>query len=109
MKHSHYQQVMNDTKWKELRAAMYNYPDNLQWRTKDIETGYICPWDGDWFHHFKSGGYISIEWLKIKAETEELRKDLTAVLRNIHVPGEVILDVIRVYGYVKKGGFIDYL
>ena len=35
---------MNNTKWEELRAAMYGL-DGLRprWRTKDLESGYVCP------------------------------------------------------------------
>jgi hypothetical protein len=109
MKFNQYQQVMNDTKWEEIRLAMSNYPINRQWRTKDIETGYICPWDGEWYYHFKLGGYKTIEWLEIKAETDEIRNDLLKILNSIHVPREVFDDVIRVYGYVEIGKFTDYL
>jgi hypothetical protein len=109
MEYIKYQQVMNDTKWEEIRLAMYDYPNNRQWRTKDIESGYICPWDGEWFYHFKLGGYKTIEWLDIKAETEEIRNDVLKILKAIHVPGEVFDDVIKVYGYVEIGKFVDYL
>lgn len=47
MDYNQYQQVMNDIKWEEIRLAMYDYPNNHQWRTKDIETGYTCPWEGE--------------------------------------------------------------
>jgi hypothetical protein len=109
MKHNQFYPVMNDTKWEEIRLAMYDYPNNRQWRTKDIENGYICPWDGEWFYHFRNGGYKSIQWLEIKAETEEIRNDILEILKSIHVPGEVFDDVIRVYGYVEIGKSCDYL
>lgn len=109
MKYNQYQQVMNDTKWEEIRLAMFNCPINHQWRTKDIETGYICPWDEEWYYHFKLDGYKTIEWLEIKAETDKVRNDVLKILNKIHVPGEIFDDVIRVYGYVEIGSFIDYL
>lgn len=109
MENIQYQQVMNDTKWEEIRLAMYDYPTNPQWRTKDIESGYICPWDGEWFYHFKLGGYKTIEWLEIKAETEEIRNDVLKILKAIHVPGAVFDDVIKVYGYVEVGKSVDYI
>ena len=59
---SKYHQVMNDTKWEEIRWAMVHYLKCIRWRTKDIENGYICPWDGEWFYHFRLGGYECIEW-----------------------------------------------
>lgn len=104
-----YQEVMNDTKWDEIRLAMFEFPNNRQWRTKDIETDYLCPWDGEWFYNFRSGGYKCIEWLEIKAETVEIRHEVLKILNNIHVPGEVLGDVIRVYGYVEIGKPVNYL
>jgi hypothetical protein len=109
MNQNQYYPVMNDTKWEEIRLTMYDYPSNRQWRTKDIEKGYICPWDGEWFYHFSIGGYKYIQWLEIKAETEGIRTDVLEKLKSINVPGEVFDDVIRVYGYVEIGKSVDYL
>jgi hypothetical protein len=39
MAYDQYHQLMNDTKWKEIRLAMNDYPNNRQWRTKDNENG----------------------------------------------------------------------
>ncbi|WP_353616201.1 DUF6678 family protein [Bacillus sp. AFS053548] len=55
------------------------------------------------------GGYKCIEWLEIKAENEEIRNEVLEILKSIHVPGEVLDGVIRVYGYVEIGTPIDYL
>lgn len=109
MSHNQYYPVMNDTKWEEIRLAMNDYPNNRQWRTKDLEKGYICPWDGEWFYHFRNSGYKYIQWLEIKTETEEIRTDILEILKSIHVPGEIFDDVIRVYGYVEIGKSVDYL
>lgn len=109
MNDNQYQQVMNNTKWDEIRLAMYDYPKNQQWRTKDIETGYISPWEGEWYYHFKSGGYKNIEWLEIKSETKEISNDIIKILRAFHVPGEVFDNVIKVYGYVAIDKQVDYL
>ncbi|KGR89393.1 MULTISPECIES: DUF6678 family protein [Ureibacillus] len=109
MQYNQYLQVMTNTKWEEIREAMFNYPIDQLWRTKDIETGYICPWDGEWYYHFKLGEFETIEWLEIKAETDEIRNDVLKILNKIHVPGEVFDNVIRVYGYVETGRYIDYL
>jgi hypothetical protein len=109
MKHKQYQEVMNNTKWVEIRLAMYEYPNIRKWRVKDIETGNIGSWDGEWYYHFKLGGYKTIEWLEIKAETEEIRNDVLEILNSIHIPGEVLDDVIRVYGYVEIGKPVDYI
>ena len=113
MKYNQYQEVMNNTKWEEIREAMLDSPNGHQWRSKSIEKGYIYPWDGDWFYHLKIDGrvdsYKTIEWLEIKAETEEMRKEVLEILKSIHVPGEVLDNAIRVYGYVEVGKPVDYL
>jgi hypothetical protein len=100
---------MNNTKWEEIRLAMYEYPNNRKWRVKDIETGEISSWDGEWYYHFILDEYKTIEWLEIKVETEEIRNGVLKILNSIHVPGEVFDDVIRVYGYVEIGKPVDYL
>ena len=74
-----------------------------------METGYICPWDQDWYYHFKSSGYKNIEWLEIKLEAEAIRDDIIKILRVIHVPGEIFDNIIKVYGYVEIGEPVDYL
>ncbi|MHC1681586.1 MAG: DUF6678 family protein [Clostridiaceae bacterium] len=102
-----YQELMNNTKWEEIRLAMCNYPNEIQWRTKDIENGYISNWDSEWFYHFKAGGYKTIEWLEIRVNNI-IKNDIVNILRKIHVVGDVLNNSIKVYGY-KKNGFIDYL
>jgi hypothetical protein len=103
------QQLMNNTKWEEIRIAIYSCPYNVQWRTKDLESRYISPWDGEWYYHFNDGGYKTIEWLEIKVKTEEIRDEVIIILRNINVPGVACNKVIRIYGYVEVGSFMDYL
>lgn len=101
--------VMNNTKWEEIREAMCNTPNHFQWRTKDIETGYITMWDAESYYHFRLGDYNYIEWLEIKADTEELRKNLLDILEKIHVPRKVLEDAIRVYEYADTGSYVDYI
>jgi hypothetical protein len=98
--------LMNDSKWDEIRLAMYDYDGLIQWRTKDVENGYIAQWDTDWFHHFRLGGYKPIEWLEISLNEDNTAYVMTK-LKEIHVPGEIDGNVVRVYGY--KDGFVDYI
>ncbi|MEI3612358.1 DUF6678 family protein [Pseudogracilibacillus sp. SO30301A] len=108
-----YQSLMNDTKWEEIWLAMIDIPELIYWRTKDIDTKYISHWDAEWFYHFKLNGnresYKTIEWLEIKAESEEIKNKVIKMLKEIHVPGEVLSDTIKVYGYIKEDSFIDYI
>lgn len=103
-----YNGLMNNTKWKEIRDAMYDCPYVTKWRIKNLENGYICDWDYDWFYHFRIGGYNTIEWLEIIPENDENSQEIIKILKQIHVPGEVLKDSIKVYGY-KPEGVADYL
>jgi hypothetical protein len=98
--------LMNNTKWDEIRLAMDDYHGLIYWRTKDVETRHLCDWDPEWFHHFRIGGYESIEWLEIRLDGENTSYVITK-LKEIHVPGEIDGNVVRVYGY--KDEFVDYI
>jgi hypothetical protein len=98
--------LMNDTKWDEIRLAMHDYDGLIHWRTKDVENGFIASWDAEWFHHFRLGGYKSIKWLDIRLNEDNTSYVMTK-LKEIHVPGEIDGNVVRVYGY--KDGFVDYI
>ncbi len=102
--------VMNNTKWDELRLTMYSLgPLCPKWRTKDIQTGFIPEWDGEWFHHFRTGGYESIEWVEIRVTSAEQDEAVANALRAIHVPGERTEHGYRVFGYTQPGKPVDYI
>jgi hypothetical protein len=95
---------MNDTKWDEVRLAMYKLgPLSPRWRTKDIESGYVPSWEREWFYHFRNGGYESIEWLEIALSSPEQEEAVICALKAIHVPGHRVMEGIRTYGYVEAG------
>jgi hypothetical protein len=102
--------LMNDTKWDELRQAMYGL-DGLtpRWRTRDVETGHLSEWDREWFYHFRNGGYRFIEWVEIAVDTVGQRAAVLAELVRIHVPGEQTESGYRVFGYLKLGEAVDYI
>jgi len=100
---------MNDTKWDELRLAMYGLSQpKPKWRTKDLETGFISPWDGEWFYHFRIGGYATIEWVEIRCQTPAQRTAVERELVRVHVPVESTDDGFRVYGFIIPGTPIDF-
>ena len=102
--------VMNNTKWDELRLAMYGLgSDSPKWRTRDFESGYICPWDGEWFYHFRVGGYATIDWCEIRVDSEKQRELVLDALKRIHVPGEATENGYRVFGYAPGDRSVDYL
>ncbi len=102
--------IMNNTKWEELRLGMYNLKDlSPQWRTRDLENGYISHWEGEWFYHFKNGGYKTIEWVEIKVETKEQEKAILEIIKTINLPGKRVDSGFRIYGYITEGKEINYI
>jgi hypothetical protein len=100
--------LMNDTKWNEIRKAMYEFTRITKWRTKDIFTGYLSNWDSEWFYHFNLGEYKTIEYLEIQLENEEMKNEIVEILKKIHVPGEITNNSIFIYGY-KEEGIANYI
>jgi hypothetical protein len=101
--------VMNDTKWDELRLAMYGLGDlSPRWRTRDV-SGSIAPWDGEWYYHFRAGGYASIEWVEIRVTSPAQEAAVLSILRAVHVPGERVEQGFRVYGYAAPGMALNYI
>lgn len=88
---------------------MYGLGDNVpRWRTKDL-SGYICPWDSEWFYHFRDGGYESIEWVEIEVVSLTQDAAVLALLQLIHLPGHRIDRGFRVYGHVRDGEAMEYI
>jgi hypothetical protein len=101
---------MNDTKWDEVRVAMYALDDySPRWRTRDIESGHVSQWDREWYYHFRNGGYEFIEWLEIAIDSPEQRELVRDCLRRIGVPGVEDVDGFRVLGYAAVGHSVDYI
>jgi hypothetical protein len=105
----HVNPVMNDTKWDELRMAMYELGKlSPSFRTKDI-VGHVSPWDREWYYHFREGDYRSIQWVDIRVTTTEQDAAVEAALRRIHVPGHRVEHGFRVYGYAGQGMEVKYI
>lgn len=100
--------VMNNTKWDELRLAMYALDPAPAWRTKCLENEYITPWSCEWYYHFREGGYEITEWVEIRTESNDQKIDVFTVLASVHVPVEKIPEGFRVYGYIRLGQPIEY-
>lgn len=103
-----YVPLMNNTKWDEIRLAMSSLPISPEWRTKDLENGYISEWDREWLYHFKIGGYETIEWLEIRHASLEQKEKILMELSSIHVPLEIKEKTVKVYGFVLPGVFIEH-
>lgn len=102
--------LMNDTKWNELRLAMYGLNElTPRWRTLDLENGYLSQWDREWFYHLRDGGYQFIQWVEIAVDSVEQGAAVLAELVRIHVPGERTESGYRVFGYARTGDAVGYI
>ena len=102
------QPVMNNTKWRELRAAMYSIESVTTYRILRIN-GYYSDPDAEWYYHFQDGGYDDIQYVDIFATNPLHRQQIGLALKKIHLPAAETGDGFRVYGYVLPGQAVDYL
>ena len=104
--------VMNDTKWEELRLAMYGLADQSpQFQVMDVERGHLSAWDGDWYHHFRLPveSYSKIEWCDLRVRSESHRHAVLEALVAIHLPGKHTTERFRIYGWVRSGEHVSYI
>lgn len=80
-----------------------------KWRTLNVNNGHLSEWDGEWFYHFRNGGYKFIKWVEIAVESPEERQAVLTELAKIHVLGETTDAGFRVLGYAELGVEVDYL
>ncbi|MGF7150029.1 hypothetical protein FHS96_003686 [Sphingomonas zeicaulis] len=100
--------AMNNTKWDELRLAMYAIAPPPSWTTLSIDGHRSSP-DREWFYHFREGGYESILSVDIHVNGPDQRELVRSALRKVHVPGEELPEGFRVFGYVKDGQAAAFL
>jgi hypothetical protein len=102
--------VMNNTKWDELRLAMYELGGNrpqFQIKCRDIPTP--AAWDGEWYYHFRGTGYEDIEWVDLRVDSPERRQAVRDCLVRIQLPGYETTQGFRIIGWVKAGSPIEYI
>ena len=105
---------MNFTKWIEIFKAFYygiecnpeSYGHILPviWTTRSV-TGYVYS-DSTWTHFgISMENFKEIDWLRINL-TDSNRQIVLDILREIHVPGEIVDNYVYVYGYRTD---VDYI
>ena len=99
--------LMNNTKWDEVRLAMYDMPSSPSFIVHDVD-GKSWP-DSEWFYHFRVASYDTILATDILFSDEEQRKEVLSRLRAINVPGEILDDRVRVLGYSRDGQEVHYV
>ncbi len=100
--------IMNNTKWDELRLAMYALEPAPAWHTRSTNGHRYGP-DREWFYHFREGGYADIHYVDIVADDAAHRENILAALKKIHVPGEETASGFRVFGWIDPGQDVSYL
>ncbi|WP_371260666.1 DUF6678 family protein [Bradyrhizobium sp. WSM2793] len=108
---SEYYAVANDTKWRELWEAVLDLPPPCRprFRCRNLETGNLSHWDGEWFYHWMSAGWNWMEWAELSVETTPQRERVRAILKRIRFVGEKTTAGFRIYGYVRNGEAADYI
>jgi Family of unknown function (DUF6678) len=101
--------VMNNTKWQELRLGILQSNTRIWFRGKNLDSEAIGQWDCEWYHHFDLGGHEATEWYELRADTDEGKRAIEAVLRTYHIPVEMRDGIYRIYGYVDDTSDINYL
>jgi hypothetical protein len=101
---SRFYSVANDTKWRELREAVLDLApsERPQFRCRNLETGGLSQWDGEWYYHWTSGGWDWIEWAELSVETAPQRERVRAILKRIRFAGRETTEGFCIYGYVRK-------
>jgi hypothetical protein len=102
------ERLMNDTKWRELCAAMAARNPRPRW-TSLSENGHTHGPEREWHHHLRAGGFHDLVHVDILPDTATEREEILAVLRAIHVPGEVRSDRLRVIGLAPPGTPVDWI
>lgn len=101
---------MSDTRWRELRDAMYALGDlRPRWRTQNVGNGYLSDWDGEWYYHFEQDGFASIEYVEIEVGSQLMRDAVRRELAQIHLPGHETEIGFVVVGYTRGGDGVDYI
>ena len=100
--------VMNDTKWDELRTAMYEMEKSPRWSTLS-DNGFSSRPDREWYYHFREGGYRDIIHVDIFSDDELHHELIRAEIKKINLPGKETKDGFRIFGYVTSGKKVDYL
>lgn len=112
--------VMNDTKWRELVAAVKQLPFAPAFQIKEIlGTTPVPPsFDEDVWHGGDWGEglcpYYSVEWIRVRPrivrhrgnyatpEIEDIERDFVAALEELGVPHRKRGDCIEIFGYAES-------
>ncbi len=94
--------AMNNTKWDEVRLAMYAIKPPPCWSAL-FRSGYRSSPDREWFYHFREDGYASFLHVDIIVDSPVQRELVRSALRKVNVPGEELPEGFRVFGYLEDG------
>ncbi len=108
--------LANNTKWNELISNMRKFEINgwkPKFRFNCIDTKYISPWDGEWYHHLPYP-FISVRWFEISFLEKSLNcshlgkehidhsAKIEVILKRIGFEFQKGQEAFRVFGYAPR-------
>ncbi len=100
--------LMNNTKWDELWSMPLNVPGPLEWRVKYLKSGIVSAWSTNWEKTVELiTSWKDIEWMEIRFHNN--KDEIIEDLKKVYVPGAILEESIRIYGYCSHCQHIDYL
>jgi len=102
--------VMNNTKWDELRLAMYHMELSPKWITLSLN-GHESNPDREWFYHFKDGGPtlpLSKMPLVFTSKRPEMPFILMAIRRAVRGQGNSSKRFISALSAVGLAGYLIF-
>jgi len=99
---------MNNTKWNEIWLAMIAMESPPLWKITYLN-GHQSVVDGEWFYHFREGGYLDIQYLDVLTNSVEQHATVGNIFRLIHIPGIETATGYRIFGYAESVSNVDYL
>ena len=93
-----YTSCMNNTKWRELCHAFYDWPTKSQFRIRGLfaPPDYVHHWDGEWYYH--PYPYVDIHWLEIQVAAEAFDEAL-GICKHVGAAVEVAGPGLKVWGW----------
>lgn len=95
-------QVLNHTKWAELRSEMLVAPadQSPRFRARSVfaRPDFCSEWDGEFYYHVHP--VAELEWMELKTTSQRWLRD---ALERHSIPYSLEAGVVRVWGYTRPG------
>jgi len=94
--------VCNNTKWSELREAMLGIPEEQRPKRRSVVLdGFESDYDGEWYYHFRDGGYDELRHIDVKSPNDVIDAAVLLAIRKLHLAASRVgPNIWRIFGYV---------